>query len=146
MLYIASDHGGFEMKQELTAYLKSKKIAFKDMGPKKYSPKDDYPEFAAKVAREVSKRPAKNNGILICRSGQGVCFVANKFKNVRAALSWNERVAKASRTDDDVNILCLPADYVSPETAKGIVKAWLDTKFSFEQRHIKRLEEVQALE
>jgi len=146
MLYIASDHGGFEMKQELITYLKNKKIVFKDMGPKKYSPKDDYPEFAIKVAKEVSKRPAKNNGILICRSGQGVCFVANKFKNVRAALSWNERVAKASRVDDDVNILCLPADYVSPETAKGIVKVWLDTKFSFEQRHIKRLEEVQALE
>ena len=146
MLYIASDHGGFEMKQELAKYLKSKKIVFTDLGPKKYSPADDYPEFAAKVATKVSKEPAKNKGILLCRSGQGVCFVANKFKNVRAALSWNEHVAKAARIDDDVNILCLPADYISPETAMNIVRVWLNTKFSFGQRHIKRLKEVQQLE
>jgi ribose 5-phosphate isomerase B len=146
MLYIASDHGGFEMKQELAKYLKSKKIVFTDLGPKKYSPADDYPEFAAKVAAKVSKEPAKNKGILLCRSGQGMCFVANKFKNVRAALSWNEHVAKASRFDDDANILCLPADYISPETAINIARIWLNTKFSFGQRHIKRLKEVQQLE
>lgn len=146
MLYIASDHGGFKLKADLAAELKRLKIPFKDLGPKKYSPKDDYPEFAAKVAKAVSKKPKTDQGILICRSGAGVCIVANKFKGVRAALCWNERVAKASRVDDDANVLCLPSDYISPETALHTTQAWLKTSFSDLPRHIRRIQEINKLE
>src|SRR3989344_6879556 len=145
MIYIGSDHGGYNLKEDLKKFLKRKGIAFKDVGPKKYNPKDDYPEFAKAVARNIRKDLKHNKGILLCRSGQGVCVVANKFKGIRAALSWNELVAKASRRDDDANILCLPSDYMSEELAQDVVTAWLNEKFSFEQRHLRRLKEIEGL-
>ncbi len=146
MIYIASDHGGFELKADLIAELKRLKIPFRDLGPKRYSPKDDYPEFSAKVAKAVAKKPKTDQGILICRSGAGVCIAANKFKGIRAALCWNEQVAKASRQDDDANILCLPSDYISPELALRTTQAWLGTSFSFEPRHLRRIDELNKLE
>ena len=146
MIYIGSDHGGFELKQEISAYLTETAVQFKDLGPNVFSENDDYPEFAEKVGKFVSKSSGKDLGILICRSGVGVAIVANKFKNVRAALCWNEQVAKASRLDDDANVLCLPADYISPETAKRILQIWLDTSFSTAPRHQRRLAEIKKIE
>ncbi|MBU6447350.1 RpiB/LacA/LacB family sugar-phosphate isomerase [Patescibacteria group bacterium] len=146
MIYIGSDHGGFKLKEELKNFLRARKIAFRDMGAKKYVEDDDYPQYAIAVAREVKKSPEKNKGILLCRSGQGVCIAANKFKGVRAALAWNERIARHSRNDDDANVLCLASDFISPETAQDVLSAWLDTPFSFEQRHIRRIKEIKKLE
>ena len=146
MLYIASDHGGFELKTEINKYLKSKKIKFEDLGPYKYSPEDDYPKAAATLATKISADPQGSQGILICRSGHGVSIVANKFKNVRAALCWNEQVAKASRHDDDANIICLPSDYISPDTATNTVKIWLNTAFSLDQKYSRRLNEIKEIE
>lgn len=146
MLYISSDHGGFELKQEIASHLKRKKIKFQDLGPSDFSPEDDYPKFSAALAKKVSQNPKDGKGILICRSGQGVCLVANKFKNIRAAVCWNEHVAKASRNDDDANILCLPSDYLSSETALHILDIWMNTAFSFEPRHLRRLEEIKDIE
>ena len=146
MLYIGSDHGGYNLKEDLKKFLEKERIHFIDVGPKRADPGDDYPEFGAKVAKEVSRDPQSNKGILLCRSGHGVSIVANKFKNVRAALCWNEKVAKASRNDDDSNILCLPSDYISPESAEDITKVWLDTPFSDEDRHQRRIREIKALE
>jgi ribose 5-phosphate isomerase B len=173
MLYIASDHGGFKMKEQLVKYL-TKEFAVptkalatvgrvEDLGPFKLNPKDDYPEFAEKVARAVTgyglgvkvSKPTTRNlqlvnsqtevGILICRSGQGMCMAANKFPGVRAALAWNVKTAKASRQDDLANILCLPADYVSLLEAKKIVTAWLDTPWGKDKRFARRAAEVDSL-
>ena len=146
MLYIGSDHGGHPLKEDLKKFLAKQKIDFVDIGPNRLDPRDDYPEFSAKVAREISKDPQNNKGILLCRSGHGVCIVANKFKNVRAALCWNEQVAKASRNDDDANVLCLPSDYISAEIAEEITKVWLNTPFSDEARHQRRIREIKTLE
>lgn len=146
MIYIGSDHGGYNLKEDLKNFLQRQNIAFIDVGPNRIDPRDDYPEFSAKVARAVSKDPQNNKGILLCRSGHGVSIVANKFKNVRAALCWNEQVAKASRKDDDANILCLPSDYISPETAEEVTAAWLSAPFSGEERHNRRILEIKALE
>jgi|SRR5579872_235947 len=146
MLYIGSDHGGYALKEDLKKFLESQKIPFVDLGPNRIDPKDDYPEFSAKVAREVSKDSQNNKGILLCRSGHGVSIVANKFKNVRAALCWNEQVAKASRYDDDANVLALPSDYISPESAEEITRVWLKTPFSEEERHQRRIREIKTLE
>jgi len=146
MLYIGSDHGGYALKEELKAFLKKEGVAFVDVGPNRIDPKDDYPEFSAKVAREISKEPHNNRGILMCRSGHGVSIVANKFKNVRAALCWNEQVARAARNDDDANILALPSDYISPEIAEEITRVFLKTPFSGEDRHERRIREIKALE
>jgi ribose 5-phosphate isomerase B len=146
MLYISSDHGGFELKTDVDRFLKSKKIKFEDLGPSVYSPEDDYPKAAAALAAKVSSNPKENKGILICRSGHGVSIVANKFKGVRAALCWNEQVAKASRNDDDANVICLPSDYLSPETATRTLKIWLDTPFSTDPKYARRIEEIKIIE
>lgn len=146
MLYIGSDHGGFRLKENLKKFLKKEKIDFLDLGPNKLNPKDDYVDYAIKVARKVSNKPNTEVGILICRSGQGVCITANKFKNVRAALVWNVGEAKASKNDDMSNVLCLPADYVKQSTAQKIVKAWLSTEYSKAVRHVRRIKKIGALE
>jgi RpiB/LacA/LacB family sugar-phosphate isomerase len=146
MLYIASDHGGFKLKEHLKKFLAKEKIAFKDLGPKKFVAGDDYPDYAKLVGQKVSKSPISDTGILICRSGQGVCVVANKFKNVRAALVWNTVEAKISRNDDMSNVLCLPSDYISPRVAEHIVDTWLQTPYSSDPRHIRRVKKIQILE
>ncbi|QQS23202.1 RpiB/LacA/LacB family sugar-phosphate isomerase [bacterium] len=146
MIYIGADHGGYKLKEHLKKILAKRKLDFKDMGALTFKPDDDYPDYAAKVAKQVSKNPLGNLGILICRSGQGVCIVANKFKGVRAALVWNTSEAKASRNDDMSNVLCLPSDYVNSQAAEKIMEVWIDTKFSTESRHMRRVKKISALE
>lgn len=143
MLYIGADHGGFELKEDLKKELSKAKIAFVDVGAKKFIPEDDFPFYSLKVAEAVSKKPTKNQGLLICRSGHGVSIAANKSKNVRAALCWNEQVAQASRNDDDANVICLPADYISPAVAWRTLKVWLDTPFSNQPRHLRRIRQIE---
>jgi ribose 5-phosphate isomerase B len=146
MLYIGADHNGFDLKEDLKKFLESSGYAFFDVGAEKLEPADDYPDFAEKVAKEVSKDPEKNKGILICRSGHGVCIVADKFQNVRSALCWNEKVAWYSRNDDNTNVLCLPSGYVSPEVSEEITKVWLETPFSGDERHIRRIAKIKKLD
>lgn len=146
MLYIASDHGGFALKEKIKAVLAKDGGRVVDMGPETLVPGDDYPDYAKKVAAKVSKSPNADFGILICRSGQGVCIVANKFKGVRAGLVWNTKEAKASRNDDHTNILCLPSDYITVAQAQTIVKAWLATPWSKDPRHVRRIHKISRLE
>ena len=142
MLYLGADHGGFELKEDLKKFLKRSKIVFTDLGPEKLVADDDFTLYTEKVCRAVQKELTVNLGILICRSGHGVTIAANKFKGIRAALCWNELVAKASRNDDHANVLCLPADYISSEHAEEIVGAWLKTSFSEEPRYLRRLKHI----
>jgi ribose 5-phosphate isomerase B len=146
MLYLGADHGGFAMKQHVAKWLKTHKVAFVDCGPASFVSDDDYPDYAAKVAKQVSKNPWHDVGVLICRSGQGMCIAANKFRGVRAALVWNTAEAAASRNDDMTNVLCLPADYILTLEAEHILKTWLETPFSAEQRHVRRVRKVTDLE
>jgi ribose 5-phosphate isomerase B len=146
MIYIASDHGGFKLKQQLLKFLKKHNFEYKDLGPTKFKDNDDYPDYAAKVAKQVSKNPVSNLGILLCRSGQGVCIVANKFAGVRAGLVWNTQQAVLSRNDDMTNVLCLPSDFITPTQAMAIVQTWLDTPYSTETRHMRRVQKISRLE
>ncbi|MEZ4180523.1 MAG: RpiB/LacA/LacB family sugar-phosphate isomerase [Candidatus Doudnabacteria bacterium] len=146
MIYLASDHGGFTLKEQLKKFLQKQKLPVIDLGPSKKNPNDDYPDYAAKVSQKVSKNLLSDVGILICRSGQGVCISANKFKGIRAALVWNTAEAKASRNDDMANILCLPSDYISPSQAEKIVLAWLETPYSDDERHMRRVQKISNLE
>ncbi len=81
MIYIASDHGGFKLKNHIKNFLTKSGFKYEDLGPAIFNPSDDYPDFAARVSARVSKQPNKHVGILLCRSGQGVNITANKFKN-----------------------------------------------------------------
>ena len=146
MIYIGADHGGYKLKEQLKKFLGKQGFEFKDLGALKFKDGDDYPDYATKVAREVSKNPLVNLGILICRSGQGVCIVANKFKGVRAALVWNEQEYRMSRNDDMSNVLCLPSDYINTKLAEQIVKIWLNTSYSKESRHVRRVKKINNLE
>src|SRR4030088_213544 len=103
-VYLGADHGGYKLKEEIKNWLKEWKFSFEDLGATKFDPEDDYPDFAWPVAVKVGSEDGVL-GILVCRSGQGECIVANKAKGARAALAWNEKEAEASRNDDDANIL-----------------------------------------
>ncbi|MDC0448988.1 RpiB/LacA/LacB family sugar-phosphate isomerase [bacterium] len=144
-IYIAADHGGFELKETLVKYLSVSGAPVVDMGPKEYNPDDDYPKLVEPAMKKVLEDP-ENRAILICRNGVGVSMVANKFDGIRAGLSWTPEHAKASRTNDNTNVLGLPADYVSTQDALKIISTWLETEFSPDPRHQRRLDEIASLE
>jgi ribose 5-phosphate isomerase B len=146
MLYIASDHGGFHLKDEIKKHFVKTGVEYVDLGPELVDPSDDYPDYAMKVASQVSKNPKKDIGIVFCRSGQGVNIVANKFKSVRSALAWNVKEAEASRHDDFSNVLAIPSDYVKVSLARKIVDAWLKTPYGSEERHKRRVNKITNLE
>ena len=146
MIYIASDHGGFKLKNELTKAFRKDKIQYTDLGPFEFNSTDDYPDFAAGVAKAVAKNPSSHLGILACRNGQGMCIAANKIPGIRAATAWNEKVAFSVRNDDFANVLCLPADYLKSAEAVKIVKKFINTDFSRLARHGRRIKKVSGLE
>jgi ribose 5-phosphate isomerase B len=146
IIYLGADHKGFELKEYIEGLVKSMGYEVADLGNKEYEADDDYPDFAKEVARRVSQGYENSRGILVCGSGVGVDIVANKFKNIRSALAFNSNQAYDSRNDDDTNILSLPSNYLSREKAKGIVITWLETPFSGESRHVRRLQKIYNVE
>lgn len=141
MIYIGADHGGFELKEQIKKFLARSGHAFIDLGAHEYSVTDDYPDFSFLLAERVGKE--KNaKGILLCRSGQGACVAANKVVGVRATQSWNTETARRSRTDDDSNILCLGADFLSQKEVQSIITAWIKTPFSKLTRHKRRIDKI----
>lgn len=133
---IGSDHRGFDLKQVLISYLKKKGHQVKDYGT--YSTSScDYPDFAFKVARGVSKGKF-NRGILICNSGLGMTMAANTIKGARAANCFNLSTARFSREHNDANILVLGAGIIKEQMAKRILNIWLKAKFEG-GRHLKRI-------
>lgn len=145
MIYLASDHRGFELKQKLFKRLQDEGMIVADLGNDHLDPNDDYPEFAKKVA-EATVSAEENRGILLCGSGVGVDIVANKIPGIRSALVFDSVRTKQSREHEDVNVISLPADILDEQTTWEIVSAFLNTPFSNNQRHIRRLEEVKKVE
>jgi|SRR6185436_11365712 len=144
-IYLGADHGGYKLKEEIKNWLKEWGYSYEDFGADKFDAEDDYPDFAWPVAVKVGHEQG-SFGILICRSGQGECIVANKAKGARAALSWNEKTAHAARNDDDANILCLAADYTGLDEAKKIVHTFLSTPFAVEERFVRRVNKVKKID
>jgi ribose 5-phosphate isomerase B len=140
---LASDHGGFELKEELKAFLITLGLEPLDMGTFN---KDsvDYPDFGISVAEKVS-RGELEKGILICGTGIGMSIVANKFPKIRAALVNDLYSSRCSREHNDANILIVGGRIVGKGLAKEIVKIWLETPFAG-GRHKRRLEKIEALE
>lgn len=144
-IYIGADHNGFELKNELKRWLADKGYAVQDMGPSESVLNDDYPDAALAVAKQVAEKPDAR-GILICGSGVGVAVAANKVKGVRAALIHDADIARVAKKDDDINVLALGAQYVTPNQAKEIIEAWLMSRFSKEERHVRRIKKIAAFE
>jgi ribose 5-phosphate isomerase B len=140
---IASDHGGFKLKEEMRAYLAELGVEPVDLGVSKEE-SVDYPDFGAKVAERVS-RGELDRGVLLCGTGIGMSIVANKFPGVRATLANDLFSARLSREHNDSNILVLGGRVVGIDLARAIVKAWLETPFAG-GRHQRRLDKIAALE
>ncbi|MBT3817238.1 MAG: RpiB/LacA/LacB family sugar-phosphate isomerase [Candidatus Magasanikbacteria bacterium] len=144
-LYIASDHGGYQLKRRLIRYVINElKQEITDLGPESYDETDDYPDYVIPLAKKVADEGAR--GIVICKNGIGVCIATNKVKGIKAGLGYNIDVAKSMMGHDNTNILCLPAKLLSDDHAITILKQWLDTEFSEEKRHIRRLDKINELE
>ncbi len=143
MIVIGADHGGFKLKEEIKKYLEEKGIEYEDKGT--YSEESvDYPNIAKEVAGAVSNKRA-DIGIIICRSGIGMSMCANKFKNVRCAVCYQEQTAKFSRMHNNANVLALGADYVTVNEAICILRQFLGTEFEG-GRHEARVNLINEIE
>ena len=139
MLGIASDHAGFEMKEELKRFLKEKGYEVKDFGT--HSPESmDYPDVAHPLAESI-ERGEVSQGIALCGSGNGISMTLNKHQGIRAALCWNEELAALARQHNDANVLSLPARFISVELAKRIVEKFLESSFEG-GRHLRRVNKI----
>ncbi|MBD3365802.1 RpiB/LacA/LacB family sugar-phosphate isomerase [candidate division WWE3 bacterium] len=143
-VYMAADHAGFELKEHLKKYLHEEGYAVIDNGPKEYDKQDDYPLTTEKTIKHIDANP-QERAVLICKNGVGVTIFANKFKRVRAGLSWTPHHAKSHKLDDHTNILTLPAAYITPQKAVEITLAWLQTLPSAEPRHERRIRQIEEL-
>ena|SRR3989338_5405341 len=147
---IGSDHGGFMLKEGLKPFLKKLGYSVEDVGT--HSEEScDYPDYAFKVAAVVGRVSdigafPKVAGILLCRSAAGMVIAANKVKGVRAVSAFDELSASHSREHNAANILALSGDWTSVDAAKGIVKVWLETPYSNEERHTRRLRKIVDIE
>ena len=141
---IAADHGGFELKQELIRRLGSS-LDMVDKGADERDVNDDYPDYVELVGRAIAEGEV-DRGIIICGSGVGACVAANKMPGVRACVCHDTYSAHQGVEHDDLNVLCLGARIIGVEVATELTVAFLMARFSGEERHIRRLNKVQALE
>jgi ribose 5-phosphate isomerase B len=144
-IYFAADHAGFEMKNMLLGYVKELGYEVEDCGAYELDPNDDYPEFIKRAAQKVSEDPENNRAIILGGSGQGEDMVADKFPNVRSAEYYggNIEIVRLSREHNNSNILSLGARFLKEEEAKEAVKLWLETDFSHDERHERRIENIE---
>ncbi len=147
-IYLGSDHAGFELKEKLNIWLKEWGHDVKDLGPSKFVAGDDYPDYIKLVAQEISKDQNSFAGeakaVILGHSGQGEAIVANRYKGVRAVVYYGEpiEIIKLSRQHNDANILSLGAHFLTDSEARDVTKIWLETKFSGEERHARRIAKI----
>jgi ribose 5-phosphate isomerase B len=160
-ILIAADHAGFELKQELIPFLRDLGYEAKDFGADAFDAEDDYPDFIAPLAQEVSKSGGTVQGIIIGGSGQGEAIVANRFRHVRAVVfngqfkpdaaaqaGYDRHIpleVKTAREHNDANVLSLGARFLSESEAKEAVKTFLTIPFSEDERHVRRLKKIDEL-
>lgn len=141
MIGLGCDHGGLELKKIVMDYLDSQNIEYKDFGT--YTSEScDYPVYGKAVANAIVKGEC-DKGIIICGTGIGISIAANKIKGIRAALCHDVFSAKATREHNNANILAMGARVIGPGLAIEIVKAFLETKFSNDERHIRRISMIE---
>lgn len=140
MIYIASDHAGFEAKEKIFAFLESAGYEVIDLGPESFDKSDDYPPYAFKLGEEVVRNDAL--GIIICGSGIGVTIAANKVKGARAGYVESKEHAIKAKEDDNTNILVLDNMTFDPAKDFAIIETWINTPFSEAERHRRRVQEI----
>ena len=153
-IYIGTDHAGYVLKEALVASLKGQGYDVTDMGAFKYDEEDDYPDFVIPVARAVSADPDGSKGIILGGTGEGEAIAANKFPHVRAIVDYGKstpvvddesNIIIRSREHNNANILSLGARYFTEEEMMEAVNLWLNTPYSGEERHVRRLGKIDAI-
>lgn len=143
MIALGSDHGGYELKEEIKKFLDEKEVKNKDFGTFSKE-RTDYPTYAEKVAKSIQNKEC-DAGILICKTGFGMTIVANKFKGIRCAACYDEDTTKQAKEHSNINILALPAEYVSINKAIAMVRIWLGSEF-LKGRYSERLQMIEEIE
>lgn len=137
MIVLCSDHGGYELKEEIKKFLTKNNTEFIDCGPTEFDKDDDYPDFVHAAVPHVLK-DEDNAGIFICGSGIGVSMVANRYKGIRAVLANDYATAFLARKDEDANVLCMGARLISKKMALKIIKVFFSSEFEG-GRHSRRI-------
>ncbi|MBI2579749.1 MAG: RpiB/LacA/LacB family sugar-phosphate isomerase [Candidatus Aenigmarchaeota archaeon] len=147
IIYLASDHAGYSLKEAVKKFLEEKNFRCVDVGPHSYDGNDDYPDFIIPAAEKASGHP-DNRAVIFGGSGQGEAIAANKVKGVRAAVFYGgpEEIISLSRTHNDANVLSIGARFVSEESAIKAVELWLRTPFPGEERHGRRIGKIKEFE
>lgn len=145
-IYIGADHNGYDLKKQVTEYLRKQGIDVVDEGDEQRDPEDDFPIFAQRVVSAMLGTQDDNPmGILICGSGQGMMMAANRFKGIRAGLGWSVEAARSIRNDEDSNVLALPAEVLHGALWKNVVDTWLSTPFAGAPRYKRRNHQLDEL-
>ena len=144
MIYLASDHRGFELKNHIKDWLAEWGYEFEDCGPHNLDPQDDYPDFVHVAAQKVADEPGLHKAIVLGMSGQGEAMVANRYKGVRAGVYYGGPRPNflLTREHNDANVLSLAAAFITVEDARLTVKKWLETRFSGDERHVRRIRKI----
>jgi len=148
-LILAADHAGYELKEKMRKFLEGRGMEVLDVGAHELKPEDDYPVYMSAAALKVAEDiKGQTRAIIFGGSGQGEAVVANRFPGVRAAVWYGgkEEVLKKTREDNDSNVLSIGARYVNEEEVKKAIDIWLTTPFSGEERHKRRVEEIDSIE
>lgn len=143
MLYLANDHRGLKLKNQLVVWLRQNKIAFKDLGAYSFDKDDDFPDFAKLLAEKVLENP-ENKGVAFCGSGAGMSIACNKQKGIRAAIGYKHQQVTSFVEDDNVNVLVLAADHTTKFKCFQLVKKFLNAKFIASEKHLRRLGKIEG--
>lgn len=144
-IYLGADHRGFELKNEIKNWLDSSGNQVEDCGANDFQQFDDYVDFAKVVAEKVAGEQG-GRGVVICGSGAGVDIAANKINGVRSVLGFNVEQVKAARSDDNVNVLALAANFTFFEDSKSLIETFLQTPYNPTDNHARRIEKIKTLE
>ncbi len=142
---LGTDHAGFELREKVARVLADLGHDVEDVGAHSYDPEDDYPDFARLVAEAVAAGAAER-GVLVCGSGVGASVAANKVAGVRAAMCHDTYSAHQGVEHDDMNVLCMGARVIGEELAREVVTSFLGAVFSGEERHVRRVAKIKAIE
>lgn len=145
-VFLGADHNGYELRNQIREHLAHQGHEVEVVGSEVQNEADDYPPIAYEAtAKLLGEEDGQARGILICGSGQGMAIAANRVRGIRAAVAWSTAETRSARHDDDVNMLVLAADFTDNDTALAIVDSFLHEKFSGEERHQRRINQIEEL-
>lgn len=142
-IILGADHGGYETKERIKAWLVDEGHTVEDVGSKELNPEDDYVDFAVEAVNAVTSQ--KDKIILFCRNGFGMSIAANRFSSIRCGLGFDREAVRRGRLDDDINCLAIPCDYVEMDVLRGVINTFLKQDFSTEMKYKRRLDKLEKI-